>query len=468
MDNYSKNSEGPVAVTERRTGDDRRQDPTNPAHYKGDDVAKLIEKFGLDFNLGNALKYIARHEAKGGTEDLLKAGWYLNRAVRNRQQVGVAVNAQSMDAQEWAMAFHCQFPLVSADDALGWFANAIMAGYDRAKNEAQAKEHQEDALKYSLGNMMDAVKKQQTQRGEPVIRHPWIVVVDLSEEPEPATGQAGEKTSAPPTDAELAEVYVQLNESNRQLKVANAEIERLKGVNHRFISQYGFMETPTKETHHRLSVSETAQLVQLAKSHPHGVGHGDVISKEACRTLIEMGLASKDSKAYFATEGGLKWLRCAEHPAGFDESRTSPADHMKRTYTLDDVLPGTMFEDETGVHWVQGTGTYVKVSNGMPTREDELFPSAFVVAMLNNARSVRVAEEARDSVIGKLKQDVAMIVGANSKLTEEIASLRTSPCPLAEEVTAILKQAWSGELTHAQSLEAIEQRTNWHVSGATS
>jgi hypothetical protein len=36
----------------------------------------------------------------------------------------------TMDAKVWAEKFCERFPTVSVDDALGWFANAIMAGYD--------------------------------------------------------------------------------------------------------------------------------------------------------------------------------------------------------------------------------------------------------------------------------------------------------------------------------------------------
>lgn len=36
----------------------------------------------------------------------------------------------SFDAKDWAEAFHKRFPAVPVDDALGWFANALMRGYD--------------------------------------------------------------------------------------------------------------------------------------------------------------------------------------------------------------------------------------------------------------------------------------------------------------------------------------------------
>lgn len=55
----------------------------HPAHYLSDgiEVIDVIEAFKLDFNLGNAVKYILRHKAKGEPlQDLEKAKWYLDRA----------------------------------------------------------------------------------------------------------------------------------------------------------------------------------------------------------------------------------------------------------------------------------------------------------------------------------------------------------------------------------------------------
>lgn len=56
----------------------------HPSHYKtgGVEVIDLTEQ--LDFNRGNAVKYLTRAGKKAGVdelEDLLKAQWYVNRAV---------------------------------------------------------------------------------------------------------------------------------------------------------------------------------------------------------------------------------------------------------------------------------------------------------------------------------------------------------------------------------------------------
>lgn len=55
----------------------------HPDHYQsagGIEVIDVIDAFGLNFNLGNAVKYILRAGKKGDArEDLGKACWYLKR-----------------------------------------------------------------------------------------------------------------------------------------------------------------------------------------------------------------------------------------------------------------------------------------------------------------------------------------------------------------------------------------------------
>jgi hypothetical protein len=63
----------------------------HPPHYGGGDnpyeAIKVIEAWGLNFNLGNAAKYLARAGKKGAAlEDLRKAAWYLNREIENLQK----------------------------------------------------------------------------------------------------------------------------------------------------------------------------------------------------------------------------------------------------------------------------------------------------------------------------------------------------------------------------------------------
>ena len=72
----------------------------HPAHYGGDRVyetVKVIEAWELNFNLGNALKYISRAGRKPGTEytdDLQKAIWFLNREIYLHLQRATAKDSQ--------------------------------------------------------------------------------------------------------------------------------------------------------------------------------------------------------------------------------------------------------------------------------------------------------------------------------------------------------------------------------------
>ena len=53
----------------------------NPAHYQGKtfEVIDIINDYGLNFELGNAIKYILRADKKGNKkQDLEKSIWYLN------------------------------------------------------------------------------------------------------------------------------------------------------------------------------------------------------------------------------------------------------------------------------------------------------------------------------------------------------------------------------------------------------
>lgn len=56
----------------------------HPKHYNSGKIETIdvIEDWNLNFNLGNAIKYIARAEHKGNKkEDLEKAVWYLEREI---------------------------------------------------------------------------------------------------------------------------------------------------------------------------------------------------------------------------------------------------------------------------------------------------------------------------------------------------------------------------------------------------
>ncbi len=56
----------------------------HPAHYTFGkyEVIDVIEDWGLNYRLGNALKYLARSNHKGDKiNDLNKAVWYINREI---------------------------------------------------------------------------------------------------------------------------------------------------------------------------------------------------------------------------------------------------------------------------------------------------------------------------------------------------------------------------------------------------
>ena len=59
----------------------------HPSHYNVGkiEVIDAIEDWGLNFSLGNAVKYIARADHKGKPiEDLQKARWYIDREIERR------------------------------------------------------------------------------------------------------------------------------------------------------------------------------------------------------------------------------------------------------------------------------------------------------------------------------------------------------------------------------------------------
>lgn len=67
----------------------------HPKHYTrgGIEAIDAIEAWGLGFNLGNVVKYVARAGHKGeALEDLRKARWYIEREIAceiARQAAGV-------------------------------------------------------------------------------------------------------------------------------------------------------------------------------------------------------------------------------------------------------------------------------------------------------------------------------------------------------------------------------------------
>ena len=63
----------------------RREAVNHPSHYNSGNIEVIdaIEDWRLDFNAGNVVKYVARHQHKANpVEDLKKARWYLDRIIQ--------------------------------------------------------------------------------------------------------------------------------------------------------------------------------------------------------------------------------------------------------------------------------------------------------------------------------------------------------------------------------------------------
>ena len=93
-DGYLQMADGTYTkLPERMPDPPSRIDPVNhPPHYTYGpiEVIDVIDGFGLDYWLGNAVKYILRHGHKGGPEDaakdLEKAAWYLADKIKRLKQ----------------------------------------------------------------------------------------------------------------------------------------------------------------------------------------------------------------------------------------------------------------------------------------------------------------------------------------------------------------------------------------------
>lgn len=70
----------------------KKENVKHPSHYlknTGHEVVDVIDAWDLNFNLGNALKYIARAGRKNKSkakEDLQKAIWYIEYEIKNRKE----------------------------------------------------------------------------------------------------------------------------------------------------------------------------------------------------------------------------------------------------------------------------------------------------------------------------------------------------------------------------------------------
>lgn len=82
-------NDAPTYAQEQLADIERRETVNHPSYYTtgGIEAIDAIEAWGLGFNLGNVVKYIARagRKTKDGLQDLQKAAWYLNREIERRK-----------------------------------------------------------------------------------------------------------------------------------------------------------------------------------------------------------------------------------------------------------------------------------------------------------------------------------------------------------------------------------------------
>ena len=113
----------------------------HPPHYNGHpsgvECIQVTER--LPFNLGNAFKYVFRHKAKNGREDLEKASWYLNRELERTRasRIGIPIgDLQAANSLARAIAEHESFPTGAAlvaiandepAEALHWVEHLLAA-----------------------------------------------------------------------------------------------------------------------------------------------------------------------------------------------------------------------------------------------------------------------------------------------------------------------------------------------------
>ena len=109
----------------------------NPSHYKGGrkfEPIEVIEDWGLNYHLGNALKYISRNGRKPGEdprEGLSKAIWYLERL---QDKYYEEARCSCPPGCECEPCPECPAPADTQDEvefrAMGKISNSVMFGSD--------------------------------------------------------------------------------------------------------------------------------------------------------------------------------------------------------------------------------------------------------------------------------------------------------------------------------------------------
>lgn len=80
----------PTYAQEQLADAERRETVNHPSYYTtgGIEAIDAIEAWGLGFNLGNVVKYIARagRKTKDSLQDPQKAAWYLSREIERMER----------------------------------------------------------------------------------------------------------------------------------------------------------------------------------------------------------------------------------------------------------------------------------------------------------------------------------------------------------------------------------------------
>ena len=74
-------------MSKETTNDNAVEHPTHYMKDSGHEVIEVIKAWKLGYNLGNAVKYIARYKYKAKpVEDLKKARWYIDRLIQQLEE----------------------------------------------------------------------------------------------------------------------------------------------------------------------------------------------------------------------------------------------------------------------------------------------------------------------------------------------------------------------------------------------
>lgn len=82
-------SDDMLELHEEKNKQNKKEEVNHPEHYnKGIEAIDIIESWGLNFSLGNAIKYITRAPYKGTElKDLKKAEWYIQREIKRLENL---------------------------------------------------------------------------------------------------------------------------------------------------------------------------------------------------------------------------------------------------------------------------------------------------------------------------------------------------------------------------------------------